>query len=454
MNKEVTYYLNDGTPAEYEKVVLSEGSVVPARKVPMRNGCSFDGWYYDAECTQRCAVSKDKVWKDTSLYAKWIEPVQDYREYYLQARSAFSHFLAFNEPSLTFLYECVMEASLRYPYSKLLNGGVNPEEDWLSYYENLRFAVTELVRIHPDDYKCIDLWDGKEIPKVQECEDRPECSQSCLEDDPGFRPYLIDMRLPEPERAVGTVIISPSIRAGVSEILDVARKWQELGYNAFGVASRFNTAARKGKDFFSGTFKFICSFPETLLDVQRAIRYIKYHSEEWGIDTDKLITVGFSKGNCIHSASWEYFDLSPAQMKFARNDGNYSLIMPGYTEDEIDQIPCDVKVNVFVYGDRMINTEGQCPSVENTRIYTKENYEKGYRFPACYFTIGNYDQMNWDAYRCVQENNNNPDKLYEIPYEVHIFDKVPHGACLGKKYPNYYRTWELADTFCRMNLNR
>ena len=448
----ITFCLNyDGAP-EPQVCDTERGSVFPVGPVPARSGYSFNGWYYDRECTKRCAVFKDKVTEDTILYACWEEPVRSYTEYYLAARSAFSRFLAFNEESLKYLYGCVMEASMKYPYSKMLNGAVEPEADWLPYYENLRFAVNELVRIHPDEYKCLDLWEGKELPKVKECEDRPECSQSCLEDDPGFRPYLIDMRLPEPERAVGTVIISPSIRASVNEILDVARKWQEMGYNAFGIASRFNTEARI--DHAPASFTFLNAFPETLLDVQRGIRLVKFHATEWGIDTSKLISGGFSKGNCIHSASWEFFDLSSQEMRFTKQDGTFAQIMPGYEDDEIDHIPCNVCINVFVYGDRMINVEGNCPAVQQTRIYTKENMEKGFLFPACYFTIGNYDHMNWEAYRCVQENNDDPSRLYEIPYEVHIYDKVPHGACLGKKYTNYYRTWDNADIFCRMNFER
>ena len=87
-------------------------------------------------------------------------------------------------------------------------------------------------------------------------------------------------------------------------------------------------------------------------------------------------------------------------------------------------------------------------------LYSKENLQKGIYYPACFFMCGNYDSPTYEVGRAFQDHNDSKDKLYDIPFEFHIIDKVPHGVCLGEQYPNFYRGWDMAEYFASDNFRR
>lgn len=63
--------------------------------------------------------------------------------------------------------------------------------------------------------------------------------------------------------------------------------------------------------------------PVCYLDMQRAIRYVRYHAKEYGISPNKIGAMGFSAGAYVTGAS--YFLL-----------GNKAIEYPGYVLDEVD----------------------------------------------------------------------------------------------------------------------
>lgn len=63
--------------------------------------------------------------------------------------------------------------------------------------------------------------------------------------------------------------------------------------------------------------------PVCYLDMQRAIRYIRYHAKEYGISPNKIGAIGFSAGGYLTGAS--FFLL-----------GNKAVEYPGYVPDEVD----------------------------------------------------------------------------------------------------------------------
>ena len=382
--------------------------------------------------------------------------IKDYTQDLLRARSAGVNFLSYTDASIKNLMMALAPLDFQYSYAEEMAMAKNPQGKALEEMEKLHKAVSELEQLHEEGYHMIPIWPEGNMPKVRSCEEREEGLMAFLEDDPGYVPVLYDMCLPEPEKAMGTVIFSPSVRACINELLYPVRKWQEMGYNCFGVGVRFNTRVRKGGpgEIDPEGFVFCHSFPEEILDMQRAIRYVKYHAKAFGIDPDRIITLGFSKGNCANYLSSDFFDVLPEDVRFEKIDGSYEQIMPGYKSDDIDHISANVPVNIFVYGDMMLTKDGKTPIITDSRIYTKENMEKGYKFPACYFMVGNYDRIAWSVLQGFSDNNADPNRLYEIPYEVHVYDGVPHGVCLGEDYPNYYSSWENADLFCMTHLER
>ena len=44
-----------------------------------------------------------------------------------------------------------------------------------------------------------------------------------------------------------------------------------------------------------------------MIDVQRAIRFIRYHSSSWGIDPNRIGILGFSAGGHLASFASNFF---------------------------------------------------------------------------------------------------------------------------------------------------
>ena len=83
---------------------------------------------------------------------------------------------------------------------------------------------------------------------------------------------------------------SPSIP--VQEGKRVAEYFCNLGINVFVLEYRVTP------DFF----------PFPILDGRRAIRFIRYYSEKFGIDKEKLVLMGFSSGGHLAAATSSYID--------------------------------------------------------------------------------------------------------------------------------------------------
>jgi hypothetical protein len=261
-----------------------------------------------------------------------------------------------------------------------------------------------------------------------------------LADDPGFRPFLMDYRLKNPSAAKGTIITVPSIRGAYDELTLIAKNFNELGFNVFALQGRMNTVNR--------------SYYGLQLDAQRAIRYIRFHAKELGIDPSKIASIGGSKGNFTHIMVSEYFDKTPAQ--YATEVLKKPL--KDYVCDPIDSMPSHVSALIYSYGSFLLGRDFSAQTIRNSHIYGKEMYEAGYRYPHIVVLAGNYDQMDIPnlpvIITALSDYNRMPDKLYEIGYEVHISDKVEHGFGSGYKYANMKNLWDAVGVFLEMNLGK
>ncbi|MBE5889697.1 MAG: alpha/beta hydrolase [Lachnospiraceae bacterium] len=65
--------------------------------------------------------------------------------------------------------------------------------------------------------------------------------------------------------------------------------------------------------------------PLMFMDLQRAIRYVRYHANDFGIDPNQIATVGFSAGGNLNGVTGICF-------------GNKPVDYPGYVPDEIDAV--------------------------------------------------------------------------------------------------------------------
>ena len=122
------------------------------------------------------------------------------------------------------------------------------------------------------------------------------------------QPYLLPFIVPGSDRAV---IVNPggafSARMDEAEGINIAKKLNADGISAFVLYYRLNPY----------------KFPVPFLDMQRAIRYLRYHAADFGIHPDKIGTLGFSAGG--------YLAESAAVVVRGQ-----AVEYPGYEPDEID----------------------------------------------------------------------------------------------------------------------
>ncbi len=76
--------------------------------------------------------------------------------------------------------------------------------------------------------------------------------------------------------------------------------------------------------------------PLMFMDCQRAVRYVRYHAAEYGINPAKISTVGFSAGGNLCGVEAIVFGNAPAEYE-------------GYTPDEIDQVDGSVNAVAMCY---------------------------------------------------------------------------------------------------------
>jgi len=148
----------------------------------------------------------------------------------------------------------------------------------IDYNANLMFSALRFVSAivnenYADSERVIDTFTYHyEIKSGYESEN--------YDDEPYLIPYLV-------EGSDTAVIVIPgggfgykSMDGSTGESKDIAQTPNESGISAFVLHYRTNPY----------------EYPTPYLDVQRAVRYLRYHSEEYQIDPDKISLIGFSAG--------------------------------------------------------------------------------------------------------------------------------------------------------------
>lgn len=137
-------------------------------------------------------------------------------------------------------------------------------------------------------------------------------------------PYIIPYVVPD---SVGSIIIIPgggyafvSTERSTAEGRDIALTLNEYGISAFVLHYRSNPY----------------EYPVPQLDVQRAVRYIRYNAEELGVNPDNIGLIGFSAGG---------FQVG----SFINLIMNQDVFPEDYEPDEIDMVSDSVDVAGLIY---------------------------------------------------------------------------------------------------------
>lgn len=225
------------------------------------------------------------------------------------------------------------------------------------------------------------LWPQGQVPTVTEY---TENTGYVYADDPDFEPYMI-ASLSDAADVKGAVLVccggAHVYRSAVEEGYEVCKALNEQGYHAFLVNYRVNPYTDE----------------ESALDIARAVRYVRAHAAEYGIEEDHIAVSGFSYGGIVASLAANDFD----------GDVTAAKIVGDYVPDELDAVDASMNAYLAVY------------SVTPDEI-TNEN------FPATFFALGGDDGVTEWALGCYDEC-----RAKGVRAEIHIFAGAPHGFGAG-----------------------
>lgn len=227
-------------------------------------------------------------------------------------------------------------------------------------------------------------------------------------DNADYRPYIIPYLVEDQSQAKGIWLVTSgggnNFRSNPAEAYNIGPRLVELGYNAFLLQRR---VAPYGSD-------------DIVMDMQRSIRYIKYHAEEWGLGgTDVIVNSGYSGsgGNLRQMLNKFYGDITPDQFD------------TDYVCDDIDKVNADFDVAVFIYSGSPLDEESP-----NNHI------------PHIFIGVGEDDSFNGSIELFKQLKNGNP-KFDKVNPELHIYGQNGHGFGAGIKGTSSELWLESADLY-------
>lgn len=162
-----------------------------------------------------------------------------------------------------------------------------------------------------------------------------------------------------------------------------------------------------------------------LSDAMRAMKYVRYNSDKWGIKKDKIAVMGFSAGGHLAGSLSVHY--------------NKDIYEP---QDEIDKESCRPDASILCYP--VIDMFEYRHDGSRVNLIGDNPLHKDKEYMALYKHItGNTPQaFLWhtssDAVVPVENTLMYADALSKVnvPFEVHIYPQGPHGLGLAVNEPN------------------
>ncbi len=238
--------------------------------------------------------------------------------------------------------------------------------------------------------KLIYLWKEGNIPTTTEY---TENTNSQYFDPPDFRPNMVYFPAKEGVEVKGAVLIAAGgafrFRSD-TEGTPVAEAFSELGYQSFVVNYRLRPY----------------SMQEGALDLGRAVRYVRKHAEDYGIENKDIAVIGFSAGGILWGELLLNFD----------GTVNGTSIDPNYVPDELDKISADASAVGMIY-----SFYGRL-SVASTDVEKFKNSD----LPPAFFAYGTRDPFVREFEKCIEAL-----RQAGVPVEDHVLQGWPHGFGVG-----------------------
>lgn len=197
------------------------------------------------------------------------------------------------------------------------------QEEKLPKPENRTGNTVLSASVKPNDQQTFYLWEEDNVPAVTNYTE----NTSGYFDNPDFRPYITSFPVPESTQIKGAVLICPGgafqFRSDQNEGVNVALKLSELGYQSFVVEYRLRPYTQQ----------------EGALDLARAVRFVRSHADDYGIDEKDIAVMGFSAGGILSGEMLLNFD----------DHVNGSALDSDYHSDKLDQISANASACGMIY---------------------------------------------------------------------------------------------------------
>ncbi len=168
-------------------------------------------------------------------------------------------------------------------------------------------------------------------------------------------------------------------------------------------------------------------------DVNRAVRWVRYHAEEYNVDPDKIAILGFSAGGHLACMAATHYD-------YGLDEG-----------DEIDRVSCRPNAALLCYPVVSMKDEfthqhskyvliGRLPEEEKNRLSIELSGEES-------VTEDTPPMFIWhtaeDQAVPVMNSINMAAALAakKIPFELHVFPEGEHGIGLAQDFPGGAKYW-------------
>jgi acetyl esterase/lipase len=212
-------------------------------------------------------------------------------------------------------------------------------------------------------------------------------------DPPGFRPNIVHFPAKQGAEVKGAVLICPGGAfqfRSKNEGAPVAEHLSKLGYQSFVVNYRLRPYTMQ----------------EGALDLARAVRYVRSHAKDYGINEQDIAVIGFSAGGILCGELLLNFD----------GIINGTTIDPDYAPDELDKISANASAAGMIY-----SFYGRL-SVASTDVEKFRSSD----LPPTYFLYGSRDPFVTQFELCVTAL-----RQAGIPVESYVLQDWPHGFGAG-----------------------
>ncbi|MFD0712346.1 alpha/beta hydrolase [Paenibacillus sp. GCM10027626] len=248
-----------------------------------------------------------------------------------------------------------------------------------------------------NEVEWIELWpEGAPLAQGNDDEDRP-----------AITPYLAAGGGP------GAVIVCPGGGYGMRadhEGEPIARWLNSIGIHAF--VLRYRVAPYQ--------------YPCALLDVQRAVRYVRHHAGEWGIDQRKIGVLGFSAGGHLTSTAGTHYDRGDAEAAdpIERQSSRPDLLMLCY--------PVITMKQPYTHQGSQHNLLGAEPDPAKVELLSNELQVTADTPPT--FLWHTSDDEAVDVENSLQFAS--ALRKNGVPFDLHVYEKGRHGLGLAEEDPH------------------